>query len=1188
MPNRERVVITLDNPVPWSVTRVGKQALDLNLGKTPQTIEGNANGADNQNIFHSLSASPNGLYLFTNTSEFGYMATRQGDKQIRIDFFNDPFGARWQNSGGEEPVPPQTSASPTAATNTPNANATQATPPAPPATGANEGLSIADIPRTNPENAAPQGPRTQVEALIQAQQNMSPGNNSTQTQQPNQNAGQVTGQVTGRPNAINNNATNQNLPQNQNQTSGQTSGQTYDQARPPAVAPGAYLALPALPQAEDPNQADVPFESPLVDSLRDIPTQPLNNLPANTSQANGGQISGQVPGQVTGQISGQPAPQAQTSASGGQTPAQQPAAMRQQISQPAAQVNGQVNGQVNNQAGGQMAQAPGGSGSSVFRSTINTGGPENWTEGQSGPKTNLAQTAPAGQQATPPSADLGAVSGAVQPPPASSGSTAPENQNAGQTNTTPQQVDQSQTILKPNAQGIYPVTGEEVTAPSYPQQAPQAPQDTQAAPGSPVFDQPGLEKVVQVPAPSQEQASGNATAAPVQYDENGKPIEPPPSPDELLRQAAMNINGEAWDDALKILAELKARKDLTQDQMEETLYYISDALFGKGSKDFAAYGDSILGASEEALNSNLKSERVPSMMLRLGYVNLKMDNVQEAEAYFNLLKRNYPNDENIPLTYYYWGDYFFEKERYQQAADQFQYIVQNYPDSSFVREASIGLARSLYNLGYYDQSFQIVDYIEKRWPRFYMEYPPILSMIGSAALNMGKKDEARERYWLYYNLLPSGPEAAATLVKIGDIYLSENKNEAAREVYQEAVRRFPNEDAGLVAMMRLAEGGANDTPSIGDMFTVFDRPYNEQPLQTYNKIIKEHPNSELAPLAQLKLAMWYLWEKRYNDALREATNFAAKYPNHELLAKAKEVAMNAYNMLSADSVRDQEYDRILSTWDNFPIVREQAESLEGESRLALAFSEWKSNRSSNALETLAPFFYGDKDVKNGEPALNLALTILVDTDQWEELGKLYNKVEMWELTPDTQRQLDYAMALASENMGKDDQAAALWESLRQRADLPPDQKSYMFYFLSRAAFRKKDMETAYYLGRDSLQGLLELAENDPIKSDPIKVKDLLSMLISITEGAGRINEALDWQQQYSQYVKQDDPDYPAMRYRLAQLYRKSGDLSRWAVTMQELVDKDPNSLYGRMAASELRATTLNDEVNTFLPPGGGF
>lgn len=30
------------------------------------------------------------------------------------------------------------------------------------------------------------------------------------------------------------------------------------------------------------------------------------------------------------------------------------------------------------------------------------------------------------------------------------------------------------------------------------------------------------------------------------------------------------------------------------------------------------------------------------------------------------------------------------------------------------------------------------------------------------------------------------------------------------------------------------------------------------------------------------------------------------------------------------------------------------------------------------------------------------------------------------------------------------------------------------------------------------------------------------MLISITEGAGRINEALDWQQQYSQYVKEDD------------------------------------------------------------------
>ncbi len=696
------------------------------------------------------------------------------------------------------------------------------------------------------------------------------------------------------------------------------------------------------------------------------------------------------------------------------------------------------------------------------------------------------------------------------------------------------------------------------------------------------------ELVMRVPGPAGQNGTEQPPKAQVQYDDEGKPIEPPPSASELLRQADGLVASAHYTEALPLLEELKVRTDLTSEEMEDVLYLISDANFGLGTKDIQAHGDKILAASEEALNYNLQSNRAPAMMLRLGYTNLKMGNIQEAEAYFNLLKRNYPNDENIPLIYYYWGDYFFEKENYQQAADQFQYIVQNYPDSRFVREASVALARSLYNLGYYDQAFQIVDYIERRWPRFYMEYPPILAMIGNALVNMGKYADARSHYWLYYNLAPSGPEAAKTLTRIGDIYMEEKNITAARQVYEEAARRFPDDDAGLVAQMRLAEEGIYDAPSIGDMFSVFDRPYSELPLQTYSRIIKEHPNSELAPLAQLKLAMWYLWNNRYNEALAEATVFAEKYPNHPLLPKAREVALTAFNGLASDSVTSKEYDRILLAWDKFPIIQGQEEVLGPESRLALSFSEWNGHRASDALGTLEPFFRGNKDFTYGEPALNLALTILVDTAQWQAIADLYRKVEMWELTPDTQRQLDYAMALSAENLNRYDQAAVLWESLRNTPDLPPEQKTYMFYFLSKAAERNKDMEQAYYLGRDALKGLTGMAEKNPEAVDKPKIKDLLAMLMNITEGAGRLQEALDWQQQYSQYVSPDDPEYPAMRYRLGQLYRQSGDMARWAVVMQELADNAPDSLYGRMAASELRSSSLTNEINSFMPPGGGM
>ena len=273
-------------------------------------------------------------------------------------------------------------------------------------------------------------------------------------------------------------------------------------------------------------------------------------------------------------------------------------------------------------------------------------------------------------------------------------------------------------------------------------------------------------------------------------------------------------------------------------------------------------------------------------------------------------------------------------------------------------------------------------------------------------------------------------------------------------------------------------------------------------------------------------------------------------------------------------------------FSTLPIIQGQEEVISGESRLALAYSKWDNQRSAEALETLAPFFRGTKDFSYGEPALNLALTILVDSGQWQAVADLYRKVEMWELTPETQRQLDYSMALAAENLQKYDQSAALWDSLRNHTDMPPEQKIYMFYFLAKTAERNKDMEQAYYLGRDALQGLSEMARENPEAADIPKIKDLLAMLMNITEGAGRISEALDWQQQYSQYVSEDSPDYLAMRYRLGQLYRQSGDKARWALVMQELVERDPESLYGRMAASELRSSQLSTDINSFLPPGG--
>ena len=122
------------------------------------------------------------------------------------------------------------------------------------------------------------------------------------------------------------------------------------------------------------------------------------------------------------------------------------------------------------------------------------------------------------------------------------------------------------------------------------------------------------------------------------------------------------------------------------------------------------------------------------------------------------------------------------------------------------------------------------------------------------------------------------------------------------------------------------------------------------------------------------------------------------------------------------------------------------------------------------------------------------------------------------------------------------------------------------------------------MSRDALRGFLELAENDPKSADTMKIKDTLITLMDIAERAGRTQEALEWAGQYRQYVNPGDEEYPAMQYRFARLYKKTGAMNQWSATLNQLVKEQPDSFYGRMAASELRTQAISDGAAKFSGP----
>lgn len=678
---------------------------------------------------------------------------------------------------------------------------------------------------------------------------------------------------------------------------------------------------------------------------------------------------------------------------------------------------------------------------------------------------------------------------------------------------------------------------------------------------------------------------GNVQPRKIYVDAEGKEVPPPPDVATVLAEVQRDMAGHQYKDALAKVESLLLHPELTREQTEEILHLYAEMLFMANQNDLLGHFDAIVSASVTAMNYNQDSPRNPAVYLRLGYINLKLGNALEANAYFNRLRRQYPLDENVPLTYYYWGEYYYGRNEMQRAADEFQFIVSNYPASRYARDAAIGLARSYVALGYFQEAFDIIDYIERRWPRLYLEAPSILELMGDVGYRLGKLDFALEKYLLYYNLMPSGPTADVILTRIGDVFARQRQLAAAKAAYSEAERLFPDRDGGLVAMMRLAETGINDVPEVQAMLPVFQGTQNFKTADIYRKIITEHPESELVPLAQLKLAMWYFANKRYEEALEQCTDLVKRFPDHELVPRAEEVAMKAFAALAAEGALHNRPGQVLSSWEDNPLVRKQQESLPLESRVALAHSMWMRNDPDGALAMVSPMFLGAKVSTYSEQALLLALNINLDFDRWDAIDKLSEHVALWELTPKVKLQLDYAVALAKENLGRNEEAIPIWRRLAQTGELDQKQQAYAEYFLARDAENARRLQDAYIYGRSALNRFLQLAQDNPEQEDSGKINSLLASLMDICETSGRYKEALEFALQYMDRLAPHDTQRQGLLFRIAGIHRKQGNTPEWRKTLTELAEKYPDSVHGRAAASTLRSSQLAEDAARFAPGG---
>lgn len=647
---------------------------------------------------------------------------------------------------------------------------------------------------------------------------------------------------------------------------------------------------------------------------------------------------------------------------------------------------------------------------------------------------------------------------------------------------------------------------------------------------------------------------------------------------DKVYEAQSLMFGGKLDEALPLFEDILRMPEVPLHIREETLYAVADIKKQKYGDDLAGHFRDISQAFIEAMNINLRSNRVPSALLNLGLLNLQVNNFPEAKAYFKVLQDNYPDDDNIPSISYYWGEYYYKMGDYLKAADQFQYLIQTYPEHQLVKQAAYYLADSLNRTGFVDQAFQIVDYIDKRWPDYYMENAEFLRLAGGVEMSLDKLAEAKNHYFTYYNLNPESDGADVVLARIGDIYVRQGEKAAAKQIYERAVLDYPDKEGGLIARMRLAEEGIYDDPTMGDMVSVFDRPYNLRPEIIYQDIVEKYPDSPLAPIAQLKLAMWHAFNKQYPEALGAAQDLIENYPDSPLVRTARTLGDSVFALAVPGMVAEERFGRVVRYWETYDFIGKEDTKVDDAIITQVALSYWKVGQPEKALELIKPFLAKTQIPGVSDEALGLAVNIYLDQLAWKEIADLVAMARAnWTLPPERLRQFEYAQAMSLQNLGDANKALAMWADLAKDVRVEPAFRAYAMYYMAKSAMDQQDLRRVFVYAQEALSLLLQT------KGDPEKIKDAVLMSIYATERSGRYEEALKWAREYDRYIDVDNPEWASTRFKLARIYRKAGAIEEWKQLLGDIIEKKPDSLQAQLAKSALDTYDLEQKAQQYAP-----
>ena len=671
----------------------------------------------------------------------------------------------------------------------------------------------------------------------------------------------------------------------------------------------------------------------------------------------------------------------------------------------------------------------------------------------------------------------------------------------------------------------------------------------------------------------------------VYVDEAGNVVPAPLDIPQTIEDMRVAMKDGEFEDSLAA-AELLKNKPLPADIHEEILYTKLNSLFFLSRNNIEEKGVDIITAAHEALNVNPNSERIPEALSALAVSSLALGRTDEANAHVDTLYRRYPKHQDTPTGMLRLANHYLTEGEFAKASKYLQILIDDYPTDMFAKEAALLQTKSLHKQGDFKRTMAFIDFMDRRWNRLYLTDPEYFTIRAEVEEDTKNYQAAVSTYWLMYNLDPKSENADSALYKIAHLYYKMDQKDRARDVLTELVTTFPESQYRVSSLLKIGENGIHDgNLTLEEIFNLLNEPNPNLPNLFYDRIIKEYPNSDEAKYAKLRLAAQSLWEKNYLTAADQALDFYTKTPTIIEAERALEILLRSVAPVISLSISEKNYEQTLSLWEKYLPIHQTYTPLQSSLRMALGRALLNREQQEEGEEMLAPFMAKipttQEEFDNGLYAYSITLANALNNRDWKKVLDTSAKVEDWNLPKDVGLQRLYSTALAAQNIGLPARSLPIWEALAPNKDVPLYQRAYAQYFLARDAERRQNLRQAYQANLDALAMFEDLKTQQSPYADHERTRESMGALMDITEIAGRYTESLTWLNKYRMFVPSTSPDYAGLQLREARLQKKMGDNLRWRSILEEVIKKEPESVFGKMAQSELGSFEMARDLNRF-------